>query len=95
MKCAVFYIAALACCIGLALADWDSLGYGSSLGYGYGGGYGGAKATYVPYYPGGGATGRGVGNGGFLASKFNVSFYILSFKQNFEFVRSFVNYFTY
>jgi hypothetical protein len=76
MKTAVCYTIALACCIGLALADWDALGYGGGYG-GYGGmgaslgGYGGyGKASYVPVYPN---TNRGgIGNGGIIASKLTV-----------------------
>merc|ERR1711893_263844 len=61
MKCAVFYTLALACCLGLAFADWDALGYGSGYAGGYGGGY-----TYVPVSPYGGKSG-GIGNDGLLA----------------------------
>ncbi|XP_053380093.1 glucose dehydrogenase [FAD, quinone]-like [Mercenaria mercenaria] len=66
----LYYTIALACCVGLALADWDALGYGSSYGYGGIGagyhGYGQASYVPVPYYPGGGAKG-GIGNGGIIA----------------------------
>lgn len=69
MKTAVCYTIALACCIGLALADWDALGYGSYGGYGGMGaslgGYG--KASYVPVYPS--AAKGGIGNGGIIASE--------------------------
>lgn len=98
MKCAAFYTVALACCLGLVLADFNDI-YGSVMGLGYGAGYGShvgyggyGQATYVPVPAYGGAQ-RGAGNGSFLGCELflrNVIKIIKHGKFSFSFIIKFI-----